>query len=124
MNERKLRHPNDIARAIAVGNRIRAARARAGLTQPEMSVLLGMSFSVVAHWETGRSLPKLGTLEKVANILGTSVEWLMTGDEPDALVRAHTTAEKEALRLMRSVPVSQQPAALAMLNALAADTTS
>ena len=47
------------------------ARARAGLTQAELAERMGTSQSAVARLESGKALPSVATLEKLAAATGS-----------------------------------------------------
>lgn len=107
-------------KAIAVGRRIAIAREQKGYSQVTLAAMVGVTDGAIAQYETGRNLPKLSRLERIAVALDVSPEWLLTGNEPDELVRAQTKTEAEMLRLIRALPAEQQDLALAMLEGLAA----
>lgn len=120
-------HPIDAParnpKALAVGCRIAQAREQKQYTQAELAGLVGVTSGAIAQYETGRNLPKLARLEQIALALDISTEWLLTGDEPDELIKAQTKNEEAALRLVRSLPAEQQANAIAMLEGLAARLT-
>ena len=58
---------------MTTGERIKAARKRAGLTQKEIADRLGISSSSIAQWETGTRKPKAETLQRLADALGVSM---------------------------------------------------
>lgn len=62
---------------MTVGQRIRAARKRAGLTQKELGEKLGLSFQGVAQWENNLRNPKHETIQRIAKALGVSVDYLI-----------------------------------------------
>lgn len=62
-----------------MGNRIRSARKRAGLTQAEVAEKIGISWQGIAQWETGKRNPKIDTLKKIAQALSIPVEELTGG---------------------------------------------
>lgn len=53
-----------------MGERIRQARERAGLSQKQIAEALGIDQSAVSFWETGKSEPTLHNLRRLADILG------------------------------------------------------
>ena len=67
-------NPQDVI-ACAVGQRVRAARERKNWRQEDLAGESGLARANVARLETGRVMPKLPTLERVARALG-----LRTGD--------------------------------------------
>jgi transcriptional regulator with XRE-family HTH domain len=46
------------------------ARLRVGLTQAELAKLMRTNRSVVVRWETGKKIPTVITLEKLAEVTG------------------------------------------------------
>jgi transcriptional regulator with XRE-family HTH domain len=61
---------------MKVANRIRAARLAAGMTQAELAARLGAHQSSVSGWERGL-MPRATRLAQIAEILGTTVEYLL-----------------------------------------------
>ena len=55
------------------GERIKAARKKAGMTQAQLAEKLGISFQSVAQWENDLRNPKQETLQKIADALGVSI---------------------------------------------------
>lgn len=107
-------------RALAIGRRIEAARNKSSLSQQQLAKLVGVSRGAVGQYEIGYTSPRYAVLEAIASVTNVSVEWLLTGDEPDELVKAQTQLEVEALRLLRALGASDQQATLAMMSSLAA----
>lgn len=64
-----------------LGDRIRASRKAAKLTQEQLGAIAGVSGAAVAQWESGDSKTlKPENLFKIARRLGKSAEWLVTGE--------------------------------------------
>lgn len=57
------------------------ARRQKGISLTKLGQAVYVSRQTVRYWETGRSLPDVGTALKVARILGTTVEALW-GETP------------------------------------------
>ena len=64
---------------LKISNYIQHLRKAAGLTQKELAEKLNISFQAVSKWETGESLPDTGLLLELSDVLGTSVDKLLTG---------------------------------------------
>jgi transcriptional regulator with XRE-family HTH domain len=65
----------------SLGDRIRASRKAAKLTQEQLGAIAGVSGAAVAQWESGDSKTlKPENLFKIARRLGKSAEWLVTGE--------------------------------------------
>lgn len=70
---------------MTVGERIKAARKKAGLTQLDVAYRLGdQSYQSVAQWERGVRAPKLESLERLAEAIGCPLSDL-THDPDDGL---------------------------------------
>lgn len=59
--------------------RIKQARQDIEMSQTNLGARLGVSHAAVSSWEKGRSKPSSGKFEKLAEVLGVTVNWLMTG---------------------------------------------
>jgi transcriptional regulator with XRE-family HTH domain len=62
-----------------VGARIREARQALGLSQVELAERVRVSQPTIAHWEQGTHTPRQLALARLADALGVSRTWLMTG---------------------------------------------
>lgn len=80
-------------------SRLRAARAAAGLKQRDVAARLDVDVMQVSRWERGVTTPLLSTTAALAEILGVSVDWLVSGVDhgatacqPDATVKSAEAA--------------------------------
>ena len=64
-----------------IGQRIRTARKRAGLTQKQVSDRFGVSCQHVSNWEIGARSPKADAVLKMADMFCCDFYWLMFGLE-------------------------------------------
>ena len=64
---------------MTTGQRIKAARKNAGLTQKELGQRLGVAYQTLAQWENDLRNPKYETLQRIAAALNVDVSWLMNG---------------------------------------------
>lgn len=64
---------------MTTGQRIKAARKAAGLTQKELGKKLGVAYQTFAQWENDLRNPKMETLERIADALDISVDYLLKG---------------------------------------------
>ena len=62
-----------------VGARIVARRRKAGLTQKQLARKMRVCPQAVSKWERGRALPDILYVDELADILGCSIDWLLTG---------------------------------------------
>ena len=60
----------DIERLPTLGERIKAARERAGLNVSELQRRMGVAYTTVFKWEKNRSVPNRPHLDKLSVILG------------------------------------------------------
>ena len=69
------------------GKRVRLIRQRLHLTQQGLGDRLGLTKVSVARYEAGR-IPRFDLLQKIAEIAGASVAWLLHGDAAGSGTRA------------------------------------
>lgn len=55
---------------MEIGKNIRRFREQCEMTQAEVAKRLGVSPTAVSWWESGRTEPKIGTVEKLAELFG------------------------------------------------------
>lgn len=63
----------------SVGSLISTLRKQKGLTQNELGERLGVSFQAVSKWERGETLPDTAILLDLADVLETTVDYILTG---------------------------------------------
>lgn len=64
---------------ISLGKRIAILRRQRGLKQETLAEQLGVSAQAVSKWENDQTCPDIGLLPKLAEILGVSVDELLSG---------------------------------------------
>lgn len=64
-----------------VGRQIAFLRTSKGITQSELGERLGVSFQAVSKWERGETLPDVGILTELSDILETTVDNILRGGE-------------------------------------------
>jgi tetratricopeptide (TPR) repeat protein len=84
--------------AHAVGERLRSARERAGLSQRQLS-FTGCSPAYISRIESGDRIPSLQLLRELGRRLGVSEDWLATGAEDGNEPRGALLEAEVALRL-------------------------
>jgi len=67
------------AAAASLGDRLRAGRESAGLTQSQLADRAGLTQEMISNLERGKHQPRFETLEKYAKGLGLSVAALLRG---------------------------------------------
>lgn len=69
-----------------LGKKIRAHRDELGLTQAELADKLGLTYSSVSQWESGRATPRTPILRQLADLFNTTVAELMGEDAAEAAI--------------------------------------
>ena len=64
---------------MSFGQRIKAAREQAGITQVELGEKVGVSGVAIMRYEKGTRQPRLEQFQRIASVLGVDVNWLMHG---------------------------------------------
>lgn len=67
--------------ASKTGKLIAAKRKEKGLTQKELAEKIGVTDKAVSKWETGRGMPDVSVLEKLAEELEVTVSEILNGSE-------------------------------------------
>ena len=67
---------------IKLGQGIRYARSKAGLTQAQLGGKLGYTGSVISYWEYGYRKPDDQSLQCIANICGVDIAEIINGNHP------------------------------------------
>ena len=66
---------------IQIGSKIKDARLSKHISQKNMAERLGLSVSTYSNYENNYREPKLEIIEKICEILGVTIEELMTTPE-------------------------------------------
>lgn len=69
-----------------MSKRIRGRRKDRQLTQQQVADAFGIDKASVAEWESGRSIPKSDRLARLAEVLGTTIDYLLRGELATDLV--------------------------------------
>ena len=88
-----------------VGNQIAILRKEKGLTQMELGERLGVSFQAVSKWERGETLPDTAILPDLAEILGTSVDFILSGGRQILRYKGKITVQnmKDGIRALKQM---------------------
>lgn len=62
---------------MTLGEKIREARRKCGLSQEQLAEKMSVSRSAIAKWETDKGLPDVGNLKMLARLLNVSVDRLL-----------------------------------------------
>ena len=65
--------------------RLKLARKRAKITQEQLAYLCDCSKGAVSQWESGTTVPELGTFVSICRALNASADFLLFGKEEIAI---------------------------------------
>ncbi|WP_224994348.1 helix-turn-helix domain-containing protein [Cesiribacter sp. SM1] len=86
---------------MAIGERIKTLRKEHQLTQQALADKVGLTYVQIGRYETGRSTPSSDVLSKLAQVLNTTTDFLMSGSQQEAA--SAQLADKELLRQFHEV---------------------
>lgn len=66
---------------MTLGEKIREARRKCGLSQEQLADKMSVSRSAIAKWETDKGLPDVGNLKLLARLINTSLDRLLDDAE-------------------------------------------
>lgn len=64
-----------------IGTTIALLRSNKGITQTELGERIGVSFQAVSKWERGETLPDISILPNLADVLETTIDYILRGAE-------------------------------------------
>lgn len=67
--------------SIKVGTFIMNKRKQQGMTQQQLADRLNISFQAISKWETGQAYPNIDIICDLAEILGVTVDEILSGNE-------------------------------------------
>ena len=111
---------------LMIGARMRTRRRQLGLSQSDLAERLGVSFQQVQKYERGANRVAASTLLTAAQVLGTSISWLVgeevSGrDDDEDVFRA--LARPGALEVLQAFNSISDPRVRSALLALAKEMT-
>ncbi len=71
--------------------------AEKGVTPYRVCKETGLTTSTISNWKAGRYSPKQDKLQKIADFFSVSIEYLMTGEEKEAVPIYYTNEETAAV---------------------------
>ena len=60
--------------------RFREARLQAGLTTVQLAQKMGLTQAAVSQWESGKKVPGIETISRLADLYGVTVDYLLGRD--------------------------------------------
>ncbi|HGV8447729.1 TPA: helix-turn-helix domain-containing protein [Enterococcus faecium] len=64
-----------------IGTQISLLRKKFGLTQEDLANKLGFSKQTISNWETGLKTPRMGAIQKIADLFNVSKSFIIEGIE-------------------------------------------
>jgi transcriptional regulator with XRE-family HTH domain len=83
-----------------IGKRIASLRKGKGLTQDELSEMMGISPQAISKWENDQSYPDITSLPQLAEILGITVDELLSGKKAEPTVKLVPEAQRKDIKDM------------------------
>ena len=69
---------------MEIGAIIKKLREEHGMLQEELAKYLGVTYQAVSTWETGKRLPRMGSIEKMSLLFGVTKSYII-GEEDDSI---------------------------------------
>lgn len=101
----------------AFGARLKQLRKQKGWTQKELAAKVDIRFPQLNKYECGLHAPPLEKLVELAEVLGTPVDYLLTGDRSDG-VPIRSTRLLERFRALEDFGSDDQEAVLRLIDAM------
>jgi len=86
---------------MGIGERIKDLRTQKKLTQTDLAKMVGLTYIQIGRYETEKSNPPSDILQKLAQVLDTTSDYLMNGAS-DEVISAQL-ADKELLNQFKAV---------------------
>jgi transcriptional regulator with XRE-family HTH domain len=86
---------------MAIAERIKELRTQKKLTQQELAAQVGLTYIQIGRYETQKSNPSSDVLQRLAQALGTTTDFLMNGSSDEAV--AAQLSDKELLHQFKEV---------------------
>lgn len=86
---------------MGISERIKELRTTKKFTQSELALKVGLSYIQIGRYETGKSAPSSDVLNKLAEALETSTDYLMNGSNND--IASGQLTDKELLYQFKEV---------------------
>lgn len=95
---------------MKIGQRIAERRKAQNLTQMNLADELGISFQAVSNWERGETMPDIGKLPEIAEILDCSIDYLLGNRRASDVVEFMTAGKDLEDPITAEEVVSMAPA--------------
>jgi transcriptional regulator with XRE-family HTH domain len=105
-----------------LAERIQALRKQAGLTQIELADKIGVSKSQYIRYETKDVQPPANIMNKLADALGTSVDYLISGDKSEKAKASLKNSELiQRFKEVDTLPEEEQGVLIKIISAYVRD---
>ena len=92
---------------MTLGKRIATLRKEKGIKQEELAQMLDISAQAVSKWENDLTCPDINALPKLAQILGVSVDELLSGKKEPAVVIVPEEKRKDIKNMTLRIVVDE-----------------
>jgi len=99
----------------SIGRNIKDLRERRGLSQEELADKIGKTRSAVSQYESGKIVPRMGTIEDLAFAFDVTKDVIINGYAHDDTVSAD---EREMLSILRKMDGRKRAALLGVARAM------
>ena len=105
-----------------LAERVQALRKQAGLTQIELAEKIGVSKSQYIRYETKDVQPPANIMNKLADALGTSVDYLISGDKSEKAKASLKNSELiQRFKEVDTLPEEEQGVLIKIISAYVRD---
>ena len=87
---------------VTIGDRIKQKRKELGLTQAELGQKLNVTDRAVSKWEQNEGNPDMSLIAPLANVLGVTLDYLITGKQEETISLDDMDEEKRALYFIKN----------------------
>jgi transcriptional regulator with XRE-family HTH domain len=107
------------ASPVDLSQRIRFLRKKKGLNQGDLAETIGINPSHLSRLENGKYQPSVDALQKIAQALEVSVDFLLSNDDGEELeVKIENKSLSERLRLIGTLEDADQQALIQVIDSM------
>lgn len=66
--------------SVTIGDKIKALRAKKDISQQDLAKVIGVSDQAISAWENNKKIPRMGSVEKLANYFNVPKSFLIEDD--------------------------------------------
>ena len=103
---------------MELSERIRFLRKKKGLNQGELAEAIGINPSHLSRLENGKYQPSVDALQRIAQALEVSVDYLLSEDTDEIEVRIENKSLSERLRLIDTLEEADQQALIQVIDSM------